>query len=301
MNTGIRSPGWLRGPGVPSGFGNRNSGQLQVPGVPVDSGKPCDSAYPEFLLTPGLRSSGWLREPGVAGDSTLEPGWLREYRWLREPGVTRNPERVPEFTPGSRSHPGFLESYGSPVFRIHPDIYIYFNLRNNFGYGQFLRNKLHVHNKFDTSTVKLRITLRHNNYVRCAHGVMCVTLYLTYWHLVAGIGNTCRYFGDSAFRCLWCICLFCTRKMSGSLQNREVNIPQFWPELHLSLSAILISVFPSIWTLPHFLMSFIVHTLFFCLALWPWNINRYLRGQRTPPALFMDSCFQNACRQPVKD
>jgi hypothetical protein len=37
-------------------------------------------------------------------------------------------------------------------------------------------NELHVHNKLDTSTVKLRITLRHNEYGRCAHGALCVRL-----------------------------------------------------------------------------------------------------------------------------
>jgi len=38
-----------------------------------------------------------------------------------------------------------------------------------------MRNKLHVHNKFDTSTAKLRIPL-DNKYGRCAHGAVCVRL-----------------------------------------------------------------------------------------------------------------------------
>ena len=124
--------------------------------------------------------------------------------------------------------------------------------------------------------------------------------YRTYWHLFAAIGNTCRYFGVVAFRCLWCICLFCLRKMSGSFQNREVvNIPQFLPELHLfRVQFWFVNIFPSIWTLPHFLMNVIVPTMFFSPALWPWNITRYLRGQRNPPSSFygfvLSKCLSTA-------
>jgi hypothetical protein len=39
-------------------------------------------------------------------------------------------------------------------------------------------NKLHVHNEFETSVVKLRLTLRHNKYGCSAHGALCVRLVL---------------------------------------------------------------------------------------------------------------------------
>jgi hypothetical protein len=133
--------------------------------------------------------------------------------------VTSGIQRVPVFTPGSRSHPeqagttgsrshpGFHASSGSPFFRSHPDIYnIYIyvcicinNQRNNFGYGDFLRNKLHVHNKFDTSTLKLRFTLRHNKYVRCAHGAVGVTLVP---HLLTPVRRNWKYVPVLRRRCV---------------------------------------------------------------------------------------------------
>ena len=243
----------------------RSFRRLREPVVPGYSTRERgDSGNPEFQLTPRTRSHP---EPGTTG-SRIRPE-------LRVPGVTRNngfsySPQVPWVTRIS----GFPESPG----------YIYINyLRNNIGYCQFMRNKLHVRNKFHTSTVKLRITLRHNKYGLCAHGAVCVTLVP---HLLTPVRRNRKYVPLLRRRCLQMSLVHIsllpkevTRQCSkprGSKRSPILTWATFIPEWNSNLLT-----FSQVFELRHIFLwtSLSLHYSFFP-ALWPWNIKRYVRGQR---------------------
>ena len=157
-------------------------------------------------------------------------------------------------------------------------------------------NKLHVRNKFDTSKVKMRITLRHNKYGRCAHGVLCVRLVP---YLLTPVRRNRKYVPLVRRLCVQMSLVHISllpkenvrqcSKPRGSKRSPILTWATFIPECNSNLLT-----FSQVFELT----NFIVPTLFFCPALWPWNINRYLRGQRNPPALFygfvLSKCLSTA-------